>query len=125
MCYYKPYSVDAINWKRALMFGQLVIWDGMKFQKATRLDFIKSKMPPIASVIQQMGFDPYELKNEESWRRILTLAHEISTVSYLRYTKDLLKRLGTKFYFVCNSHLELDFLLGVFRGEKDVYKKLR
>lgn len=121
MCHFNPTSVDAINWKRALLYGQLVVWDGMKFHKAGREDFKNKGIPPFAKVIQKYGYDPYELKNEESWRGVITLAHEISTVSFMKYVRDLKKRKGIKFYFVCNAQHELDFLLRLNNGEKNLY----
>lgn len=109
--YYKPYSVDAINWKRALLYGQLVVWSGRKFFSASRKDFAGNRMPPIGKEIAKLGYDPYRLKQEDSWRGVCTYAHEIATVSFLKYVKDLKKRVGTKFYFVVNAQHELDFLL--------------
>jgi len=115
MLHYKPYSVDATNWKRALLYGELVIYTKQGFKRARRTEFKKSKIPPHAADITRMGFDPYKLKDEQSWRGVHTYAHEISTVSYLNYIKDLRAKVGTRFYFVCNAQHELDFLIDLKR----------
>lgn len=113
LLYFKPYSADVTNWKRALRFGKLVVWTGRGFFEAGRADFAR-KMPPIAQHIQRLGYDPYLLKKEENWRGAHTLAHEISTVSYLKYTRQLKNKIGTDVYFVCNAQHEIDLLLKLY-----------
>lgn len=115
ICYFKPYSVDAINWKRALIYGRLSIWNGHKSVEAHRLDFKGKHLPPISKKIAKMGFDPHKLREEESWRGAHSYAHEVSTASYFEYTEQLKKFTGTKFHFVCNAQHELDFILKVYR----------
>jgi hypothetical protein len=112
--HYKPYSVDAINWKRALLYGDLVIYTGMGFKHAKRTDFSKRLLPrEIITAIRNLGYDPFRLKKEESWRGVQTYAHEISTASFFNYISDIKRDTGTKFYFVCNAQHELDFLLSM------------
>lgn len=115
MLYYKPYSVDATNWKRALLYGELMLFTKQGIKKARRTQYKTSRIPPHAAEIKRMGFDPYKLKDEASWRGVHTYAHEISTVSYMKYAQRLEKAIGTKFFFVCNAQHELDFLLQLKR----------
>jgi hypothetical protein len=115
MLYFKPTSVDAINWKRALIYGRLSLWTGTGFIEAHRKEFGGRRLPSIARTIRKLGFDPYLLKKEESWRGVHTYAHTISTISYFRYIRLLKRRIGTDFYFVVNAQHELDFLYEQFK----------
>lgn len=118
MLFYRPYSVDAINWKRALLYGELVIWTGMKFVKVRRANLTKNPPLEVIKAIQRLGFDPYKLKEEDSWRGMSTYAHAISTISFLQYIEDVQRNLKTKFYFVCNAQHELDFLMELFTNKR-------
>ena len=115
MLYFRPTSVDAINWKRALLYGELVVWNGRCFSKARRTDFDSKNLPAIARDIRRLGFDPTLLKREDSWRGVHTFAHTISTVSYFRYIKSLKEKANIDFFFVVNAQHELDFLYQLYK----------
>lgn len=123
MLHFKPYSVDAINWKRALLYGHLAVWNGMRFVRTTRKEILSKNMmksrPDMWNAIRGLGFDPEKLRDEKNWRGVHTYAHEISTASYLRYAKALKKRAGVDFYFVCNAQHELEFLLKLMEGDSN------
>lgn len=111
MYHYKPYSVDTSNWKTGLRYGNIKIYDGVNLKSFSKADFKKSKIPPCADKIIQMGFDPYRMKFEEAWRGQITYAHLVNCKSYLKYVEDLKKRTGVNYYFVCNWDYEVWLLL--------------
>lgn len=114
MLYFHPTSVDAINWKRALLYGELVVWTGRGFSKARRTDFTSKTLPDVAREIRKLGFDPALLKKESSWRGVHTYAHTIATYSHFKYVKALKERVNIDYFFVVNAQHELDFLYDIY-----------
>lgn len=119
--HYKPYSVDSSTWANSIRFGRVNMYaGGGRIKGFLKNDFKKRPPKKFFEYIDRIGL-PYtmveKLKHEGSWINssntivdINSTAAEkttnkyISVLSYLLYSIEAEKKLGTKIYLaLCNS----------------------
>jgi hypothetical protein len=113
---FKPYSVDSSNWASGVLYGNLPIYlgrgvmRGFTFPKVLEDNLVyDSKM---RRAIQKLGITPDRLADPFEWRygkerktrlQRTTLCYELPIRSYVRYSLDVRKKLGTRFFLAIGT----------------------
>lgn len=111
--HYKPYMCDSSSWMSALRFGSIDLYQGYgKFQKFKRTEFSKPPSLETKRNLESMGFDPFLLSKEESWRGGKSIAAQVTACSWLQFQRDLEKNLGVYFFLAsaATDHIRLHLM---------------
>lgn len=112
---YKPYSVDCSSWIVGQKYGVLPLYFGGGKMRTVTRDLLKSDDPRLRQVLARYNVSDYALRLEKNWRGKDNLARAIGAQSYILYSRDLEKNLGTKL-FCATTDAYVEYLLKVMRG---------
>lgn len=125
----KPYSCDSSAWSTAPRYGNIQIYiGGGKFVTYNQKKAIEQAPDRRAwQIIRSYGLDPKKLQEKEEWINKghgRTLIYVIGIASYVRYSRDVEERFGTKMFLVASADLNLrNFLRFYKRDQTRIQKK--
>lgn len=103
---HKPYSADSSSWSQTGRFGTLRIYLGKGRWKNTSRNQLKTVAPnpAVKKALESYSSNWADLQKESSWlNSSRNLAGLISTQSWLRFSKEIEEKTGTKiFAATCN-----------------------
>jgi len=101
--HYRPFMCDSSNYSRGSRFGIVDLYYGNgDIKPITRADAHKKITPEIARKYKNYGFDLYELIKPEGWRKSKIIT-EIGTWSYVEFSMDCEKHLGTHLFLAMSG----------------------
>lgn len=108
--YYRPTSCDSVTWKQAQMFGKIYVLTETGMHLLGREKLLNASLP-IRHAVTSLGFDIGELYAKENWHGGDSLAQLISTCMYIKFSRLISKKTGTKMYLVSGGKNDFDQLL--------------
>lgn len=101
---YRPYMADSSSWEGGARYGQLKLYMGAgKFVAVKRDTFRTRPAPAILERIRFLGFDPYSLREEASWRGGEGVIRKLCAASAVAYSLDVQRKLGTLLFCAAAS----------------------
>lgn len=110
--YYKPYSVDSSSWAGGIRYGVIDVYMGQgRWERIKKVDCRLPIKPEVYKQISVYGFDPDRLAKAGEWRNSKDcILRELPVNSFVRYSLDVEKRLGTKMFLaVCTLQDMISF----------------
>jgi hypothetical protein len=115
--YYKPYSVDTTQvwcgrrWGRLMLYdrGRLIPWHRSPLKNSSMTYQKPSKK--ISDLMKRYGGEPSMFQYPESWTGGESLAHIVTTRSWVTYCREVERRFGTKIFLGCICTQDIQTLI--------------
>jgi hypothetical protein len=114
---HRPYMCDASSWEGGARFGvmQLYIGGGRLRTIQRGGEFAKRPPPEVTLTLQRYGFEPSDLRHEASWRGGPSLNRRICAASWVAYSLDVQKHLGTLMFLAVAASEGCGMLADAYR----------
>ena len=101
---FKPYSCDSSTWNNVGRYGWLYIYMGNGVMKQINRDCIRlNPNQKIKEKLKLMGINLKKLKSTEGWTGSNNEAMKTGAASWVSYSIDAEKNLGTKLFLACGN----------------------
>lgn len=112
IAHHRPYMIDGSTWCSAAgMFGLLKVYDGgTRMISLDRSQLDPKKHARAFERLAGMGFDPHQLRRDESWRGGRSLIRHMAAASYIRFSLAVQRALGTLMFLALPDELHVQML---------------
>ena len=85
-----------------------------KFQLISKETFTKRPPDAIAERLRELRVDREALLVSDNWRGGRGIGRPIGAKSFIAYSNDAERSIGTKVYLACGGHMDLSFVLNAY-----------
>lgn len=101
---FRPSSVDSSSWTSGLRYGAMDVYLGSgRFSRVEKADMSARPSDEVAHVLAAQGFSVPAFQRKAAWHGGKSLASRVCVNSWLRYSADVQRRLGTHYHLAAAS----------------------